>query len=230
MEPRLLATEADWLWLFKPPGLPVFPPHQDPGGACLLSWLLARHPEQGEGFEPRFAGGLAHRLDVSTSGVVLAARSPAALAQARALFSEKRLVKTYRFLTERVVPWREHHVTTPLAHHARRKGRMVVQRGQSTPHRGRWYEADTRFTQLEGPLWQAEIVTGVMHQIRAHAGSVGLAILGDRLYGGAPLPPGAPEGLRFTLHHVGLRGGGLESPRCPPPEAWEPLAAQLPPR
>lgn len=223
MEPRLLAAEEHWLWLFKPPGLPVFPPHRDPAGACLLKWLLARHPEQAQGFEPRFAGGLAHRLDVSTSGVVLAARSPDALIRCRALFADKALVKTYRFLTARRVSWTEHHVTTPLAHHKRRKGRMVVQRGQSTPHRGRWYEADTRFRQLDGPLWEAEIVTGVMHQIRAHAGSVGLAILGDRLYGGAPLPSPAPEGVDFTLHHVGLEGPSLRSPRCPPPALWSDL-------
>ena len=98
---------------------------------------------------------------------------------------------------------------------------MVQQRSAGTPHRGRWYPADTRLRHLGGELWEAVITTGVMHQIRVHAASVGLALTGDRLYGGGASPPGgAPEGVAFALHHVGLRGGGLVSPTLAPPAWW----------
>jgi 23S rRNA-/tRNA-specific pseudouridylate synthase len=210
----ILREEEHWLWLDKPPGVPVFPPHRDPRGDCVLSRLLQARPDSTvwpEGFE----GGIAHRLDVSTSGVVLAARTPEDLARARAAFSSRSLRKVYRFLSDGRVPWTEHCVTTELAHHRKRRDRMVVRRGQNTPHRGRWYAADTRFRHLGGPLWEAVIVTGVMHQIRLHAASVGITLRGDRIYG-APTWEEAPEGVDFALHHCRLEGLG----GCPFSPPW----------
>ncbi len=221
MQPRILAEDPRTCWLAKPAGLPVFPPHQDPGGPSLLAWLLAERPAWPRGFPRGFEGGLAHRLDTGTSGVVLAARSPEVLAEVRAAFAAGALRKTYRFLTRKQVPWRDHHVTTQLAHHPRRRDRMVPRRGSGTKKRGRWYDADTRLHHLGGPIWQAVITTGVMHQVRLHAASVGLALAGDRLYGGGTEPPaGAPDGVPFALHHLGLEGAGLRSPTLDPPQWW----------
>ena len=205
----ILGEDERHLWLDKPAGVPVFPPHADPAGDCLLRRLLAERPEQDQPFPEGFRGGLAHRLDVPTSGLVRACRDPEALRRARAAFADGRLLKTYRFLTDRRVSWTEHHVTTRLAHHKRDRRRMVTERGRGTPHRGRWYEADTRFRQLDGPLWEARIVTGVMHQVRAHAASVGLALRGDRLYGGKGEGP-------FRLHHCQLEGLGACPLSLPP--------------
>ena len=53
--------------------------------------------------------------------------------------------------------------------------------------------------------------TGVMHQIRVHAAFLGLALAGDRLYGGGP--------GGFRLHHVGLSGGRWSTSSVPLP-AW----------
>ncbi len=220
MTPGLLRQDSDWLWLLKPAGLPVFPPHRDPGGASLLGWLLEAHAQQGTPcFPAGFEGGLAHRLDTSTTGVVLAARSPEALGHARELFQGGRLRKHYRFATDREVPWQSHHVTTPLAHHRRRRDRMVVQRGANTPHRGKWYPADTRFARRPDG-WHATITTGVMHQVRLHAAWSGLPLLGDRLYGGAAIA-GAPEGVRFVLHHRGFEGLVDDPVLVDPPTWWD---------
>jgi len=201
VESPIVAEDERLLWLEKPSGVPVFPPHAEPGGDCLLRRLLQVRPQQDLAFPEGFAGGIAHRLDVPTSGLVVAAKTPEVLGEVRAAFAEGRLRKTYLFLSDRSVPWTEHRVTTRLAHHKRDRRRMVTERGRSTPHRGRWYDADTRLRHLRGPLWEAVIVTGVMHQIRAHAASVGLALRGDRLYGGRGEGP-------FRLHHSRLEGLG----------------------
>jgi 23S rRNA-/tRNA-specific pseudouridylate synthase len=97
---------------------------------------------------------------------------------------------------------------------------MVVQRGQSTEHRGKWYEARTEFRRLRGRIFEATMRSGIMHQIRAHAAFVGIPIAGDRLYGGAAAesarPPGGP---RFCLHHTGLQGPGeFRSEKVPTPD------------
>lgn len=204
---------------FKPAGTPCFPPHADPDGDCVLHRLRAEQPERFvHPWPERFAGGIAHRLDVSTSGALVLADDPESLARIREAFASKKLTKTYRFRAAKSVPWSENRCELAIAHDKRKKHRMVVQRGPNTPHRGRWYPADTRFRQVKGDVWEAVITTGVMHQIRAHAAFVGLPLLGDRIYGGGPTPAGAPEGLRYFLHHVGLRGAGLKTDPVPWPE------------
>jgi len=98
--------------------------------------------------------------------------------------------------------------------------RMVVQRGRSTPHRGRWYSAETRFRRVAGPLFEARMRTGVMHQIRVHAAFVGIPLLGDRIYGGGATPADAPGGVTFFLHHLGISGPeGLHTDSVPLP-SW----------
>lgn len=233
-QPLLLGRGDGWLALDKPAGLSVFPPHADPGGQSLLSWLLDQLPEQAAPCWPAgFEGGIAHRLDVATSGQVIIARSLADLAAIRRLFEQHLLHKEYRFLSWREVPWDRHEVERPIAHDRHRKARMVVQRGQTTPHRGAWYPAHTRL-QRAGPTlgrlseWTAWMSSGVTHQIRVHSAFAGLALAGDGLYGGGPPTPEAlafaeESGLAsppFHLHHIGLRGPGLEPPASPCPSWW----------
>ena len=210
--------------LLKPPGLPVFPPHADPDGDCVVARLLAAEPERSGGPWPEgFAAGVAHRLDVGTSGALAVADDLAELRALRAAFAGKLLVKRYLFLTRKRVPWAEGGCDQPIAHDRRRKRRMVVRRGASTPHRGRWLPAETRFRRMgvarEGTLWEATMSTGVMHQIRVHAAFVGLALAGDPIYGGGP-PVGG--GAPFALHHVGFVGGGFATEPVPAPD-WATL-------
>ena len=111
--------------------------------------------------------------------------------------------------------WNEHLIEHALAHDRRKRSKMVWQRGGSTPHRGRWYSASTTLSRLSDRagglgLWQATMSSGVMHQIRVHAASAGLPLLGDRLYGGSEDPRGAG---RFYLHHSGVEG--WPSPKLP---------------
>jgi 23S rRNA-/tRNA-specific pseudouridylate synthase len=199
---------------FKQPGLPVFPPHGDPEGPSVLADLLAARPERSFVAWPQgFAGGIAHRLDTATSGALLLADDLDELATLRGLFRDGVLQKVYRFVAARRVPWDENSIERPIAHDPRHKSRMVVLRGSATPHRGRWYPAQTQFVRLRGDLWQATITTGVMHQIRAHAAFVGIPLAGDRIYGGGSLESG------FLLHHVGLSGPAIATTPVPLP-AW----------
>jgi 23S rRNA pseudouridine1911/1915/1917 synthase len=215
--PDALVLDRDdrHLYLFKPAGLPVFAPHDDPAGDCLAARVAAAGLA-GEGpWPPGFEAGLAHRLDTVTSGVVVAARTPEALAALRAAFAAASLRKFYVFESAGRVDFTERIVTAPIAHHPSRKDRMVCPwpdrpTPDHTPHRGKWYPAWTCISR-RGAAWQAEIRTGVMHQVRVHAAFVGLALTGDRLYGGAP---GA-----FRLHHARIVGDGWRSPWVEPPAA-----------
>lgn len=206
--------------LSKPAGLSVLPRHDNPESDCLVRRLLDEEPWRGSLSWPNgFAAGVAHRLDVSTSGALAVADDPADLARIRAAFTGHALVKRYLFWASREVPWDRNRCERPLAHDRRHRSRMVVQRSAHTPHRGRWFPAQTSFERVEGSLWRARMSTGVTHQIRLHAAFVGLAIRGDRQYGGGPTPDDAPSGLTFYLHHEGFEGADLHTTPVPEP-SW----------
>jgi 23S rRNA pseudouridine1911/1915/1917 synthase len=202
-----------WTTWYKPAGLPVFPPHDRPGAPCVLADLLAAAPDRAAIAWPAgFEGGICHRLDTGTSGALLLAADLDALVEARRQFAEKLLSKNYLLLVSRDPPWDENRCDRPIAHDPRRRSRMVVARGPSTPHRGRWYPAETRFHRVVGRVFAAEMQTGVMHQIRVHAAFLGIPLAGDTRYGGGPGD--------FCLHHVGLSGErGLATAPVPPP-SW----------
>jgi 23S rRNA pseudouridine1911/1915/1917 synthase len=225
--PLISAEDEEFLYLQKISGLPVFDPHQGEGMSLSRALLEVRaeqvRPLDGPSWPEGFTAGIVHRLDGWTSGLVIAARSLAALERARALFSERRLVKRYFFLSDRAVNWDEHLIEHALAHDRRKRSKMIWKRGKSTPHRGRWNEASTALARLGDragglSLWQATMSSGVMHQIRIHAASAGLPLLGDRLYGGSEDPRG---GGRFYLHHSGLEGWpSSELPSLDLPAEW----------
>lgn len=187
----------------KPAGVPVFPSPARPEAPHVLGRLLASEPWRATVAWPAaFAGGIAHRLDNATSGALLVADDLDALAAVRARFQAGALTKTYWFEARHDVPWDAHDIDLPLAHDPRHKARMVVRRGLDTPHRGPWLPARTTLQRRGARLWEATMRTGVMHQIRLHAAFVGLALRGDRLYGGGPP---LDDAVAFHLHHVGVR-------------------------
>jgi 23S rRNA-/tRNA-specific pseudouridylate synthase len=211
----------------KPAGLPVLPPHADPAGDCLLRRLREERPAvDAHAWPPEFPGGIAHRLDTSTSGQIVVAKRPEDLARIREAFTARQFEKQYVFLTRKDVPWDAHEIDAHVGHDRAHKDRMVVERGRNTPHRGRWYEARTAFARL-GEVggffaWRATMSTGVTHQIRVHAAFVGIALAGDRSYGGGPRDPAWP--VSFCLHHLGLRGPDVEdAPMSPVPGFWPTL-------
>ena len=60
--------------------------------------------------------------------------------------------------------------------------------------------------------------SGVMHQIRLHAAFGGIALLGDRLYGGGEKAEYFPS--LFALHHYGIEYSGWKLQQIPLPKWW----------
>ncbi|MSQ04103.1 MAG: RNA pseudouridine synthase [Myxococcales bacterium] len=215
MNPLLLSSTCAPSCLLKPAGLPVFPRHHATGSECLLAWWRAQPEYPSDEFPPGFEGGIAHRLDTATSGLVLAANTPTDLTALRRQFSQHTLRKFYFFRSavgaggKIAAPIT---IELPIGHHPKNERKMVVADRPYRRCRGKWYDAWTRFTWLAEDtscpgthLWQAEIRTGVMHQIRVHALHAGVALCADPLYSGAlgpPVPPEPGELPGFLLHHA----------------------------
>jgi 23S rRNA pseudouridine1911/1915/1917 synthase len=142
--------------------------------------LVARFPECiAAGLDER-EGGLCHRLDTETSGVLLAARTRASWEKMREAFSGNGADKRYLALITGPLA-DEGEIELALSHHGER---VRPSAGGGADAR----EAHSRFTVLrrsgEYALVEVQILTGVMHQVRAHLAAVGAPIVGDALYGG----------------------------------------------
>lgn len=237
------------LYLWKPPGLPVFPPHEG-AGPSVLAWWQGQAEFPAFAFPAGFEGGITHRLDTATSGLLLVARTVESLAELRGLFSGATLRKFYVFRSAvgpgAVLPAGGRTqgsilVEIPIGHHPKSRRRMIVADPPHRAVRGRWYPAWTRFTPLgaaagaqhpivpeaeQAWLWQAEIRTGVMHQIRVHAQYAGLPLLGDPLYGGADREGDAAAPPEFLLHHaLMIFPDGVRTPIAPLPGGGSPPLA-----
>jgi 23S rRNA pseudouridine1911/1915/1917 synthase len=220
--PRILFEDDQVLALFKPSGMHVFPA-RDPKELTVLSWLGDQRPALAKVGDLR-SPCIVHRLDLETSGLLLAAKTDAAYLTLRQAFTERRVEKLYLALAEGSVQ-DPVDLDLPLGSRYRRSKKIEV---AVTGKQLRGVQpAQTRIRPLAlAPgftLCQVEIVTGVRHQIRAHLAHLGHPVAGDRDYGARQVLPQLGE--RFFLHCWSL---GFEHPRSGVRIGWRcPLSFDL---
>lgn len=207
----------------KPAGLVV---HPAPGhwSGTLLNALLARDARAAQ--LPR--AGIVHRLDKDTSGLLVVARSRAAMDALVARIAARQVTREYLALAHR--PWRgpaEREVDAPIGRDARNRLRMAVVDLARQPGK----PAQTRFELLgnaeHGCLLRCLLRTGRTHQIRVHLAHLGHPLLADALYGGAPVAGMARQALharRLAFEHP-ITGQALDFQAPLPADLAAALAA-----
>lgn len=148
---------------------------------------------------------LCHRLDRDTSGVLLLAKSRAALLRAQAAFRDGKAQKRYRALLCGAWSGGSRDVDSALLKNRLASGeRFVLVDDTGKPSRSRFTPV-ARYAQAT--LCEVDIFSGRMHQIRVHAADIGHPVAGDRKYGQADdKRPLRDLGLRRTfLHAFSLR-------------------------
>ncbi len=162
----------------KPPAMPSTEgPSATPSVAGLL---VERFPEM-SGLDTPRSGGLAHRLDTGTSGLLLAARDRDTHTTLRQAFRARTIGKHYlAFVRGRLAEARQ--IEQPLRRAPRSRGRMLPGRAGQR----RSWPATTRVRPLhiadDLTLVHLSMQTGVTHQLRAHLALIGHPVLGDRRY------------------------------------------------
>lgn len=194
----VLYEDAALVAVDKPAGRPSHPLRPGETGT-VANALVARYPECGSASEDSREGGLCHRLDIETSGVLLAARTREAWHAMRSAFGGRDVDKRYLALVTGPLA-DEGEIEVPLRHHPRHPDRVEP----AMPGEEGAREAHSLFRVLgrsgEYSLIEVRILTGVLHQVRAHMAGVGAPLVGDSLYGGREEP-----GLsRFFLHAQSL--------------------------
>ena len=187
--PRILATTADLIALDKPSGLIT---HGDgrTREPSVAKWLIENFPEQAAVGEPwispqgeRIAvAGLVHRLDRATSGVLIAARTPAMYAHLKGEFKAHRVEKKY--------------LTYVYGRMEGESGRIVAEIMRSSEIPRRWYAEDCGEQNKRAAITDWRLIknfpdaaflelsprTGRTHQLRVHLAHIGRPIVADHLY------------------------------------------------
>ncbi|AKU89763.1 RluA family pseudouridine synthase [Vulgatibacter incomptus] len=195
---EVVYEDASVVVVSKPSGVPTHPLRAGERGT-LANALAGRWPECASASRDPREGGVAHRLDTPTSGLVVAARDRASWESLRRQFSERTVRKEYLALASGRLSGPVM-VDTPIAG----QGRMRAVEDEGLVESGEAREAHTRVVVERAfdrwTLVRCVITTGVMHQIRVHLAHLGCPVAGDDRYGGP-----SPEGLeRLFLHSAAL--------------------------
>ena len=179
--------DDDMIVLSKPVGLVC---HPSPGhvGDTLVNALIAHcgkdHLANLQG-EDRL--GIVHRLDMDTSGLMLAAKTDDVGYALQDGIRVRSIDRRYLALVHGYIAKDTGYIDAPIARHPKERLKMAVSDSQSAR------SAVTTFTVLERfeasrtdngyCLIECKLFSGRTHQIRVHMSYIGHAVVGDMMYG-----------------------------------------------
>lgn len=205
---EIVHVDDDIIVINKSAGLVVHPAAGH-GTGTVVNGVLAKWPEVASVGQP-LRPGIVHRLDAGTTGLMVVARTQRAYDSLVEALSYHEVGREYVALSWGLFDSPTVVVDAAIGRHPRDPLKMAV------VHDGKW--ARTHLEVVESfdepadlTLVKCELETGRTHQIRVHLASVGHAVVGDSMYGGARSALKAPRPMlhaaRLTLVHPGT---GLE--------------------
>lgn len=149
-----------------------------------------------------------HRLDMSTSGLLVMARSPEVHRSLSMAFAQRQVHKRYTAVVHGRLPWPDATDATewqlidrPLMLDWERRPLHIVDTENGKPSQTRWRILPDTPADAHWPVphtrLDLEPVTGRTHQLRVHLQSIGHPMLGDPLYAQGAALEAAP---RLLLH------------------------------
>ena len=190
--------DADIVVVDKPPGVAAHPTPGWTGPTVLQGLLAAGYSLATSGAAER--QGIVHRLDATTSGLMVLAKSERAYSALKRAFRDREVDKVYHALVQGHPDPLRGTVDAPIGRHPSGDGRFAVVAGgrPSVTH------YDTLEAFRAASLAEIVLETGRTHQIRVHMAAIRHPCVGDRLYGADPVLAAHLGLTRQWLHAVRL--------------------------
>ena len=201
MKPQIIFENESILVVDKPSGLVVHPfDHSDE--YTLLDFLKEHIPEffsidnsiTLQDGRTIALGGIVHKLDRDTSGVMVIAKNQKTFDELKEQFINHKTKKTYVAIIEGLIKETSFTIDAPLGRNKKEYRQSTI---ASNP-RGEFREAitDVEVTEVRTDTTLVTLYpkTGRTHQLRAHLSSIAHPIVGDKAYGSTK------ESKRIMLH------------------------------
>lgn len=190
----ILYEDEDVILVNKPKGMVVHPAAGHLSGT-LVNGLMYHCRDQLSGINGVLRPGIVHRIDMDTTGVLIACKNDLSHQKIAAQLKEHSVTRRYyaivhgRILEDRLT------VNAPIGRSPSDRKKMSINEksGKTAVTHVTVLERFREFTYIE-----CRLETGRTHQIRVHMASIRHPLLGDRVYGPANCPFKELQGQ--TLH------------------------------
>lgn len=199
MDLDILYEDQDVILINKPKGMVVHPA----AGHCshtLVNGLMYHCKGQLSGINGVMRPGIVHRIDMDTTGVIIACKNDMAHSSIAAQLKEHSITRRYQAIVHGVISEDEGTVDAPIGRHPVERKKMSInyQNGKDAVTHYRVLNRFRQYTHVE-----CRLETGRTHQIRVHMASIRHPLLGDAVYGPAKCPI---SGLSGQTLHAGVLG------------------------
>ena len=197
----ILYEDGDVIVVNKPKGMVVHPAAGHYTGT-LVNALMYHCGDSLSGINGVMRPGIVHRIDMDTTGSVIACKNDAAHISLSEQFKEHSINRVYKAICLGVLKDDEGVIDAPIGRLPNDRKKMGIVPGgrRAVTH----YKVVQRFGDYT--LIECRLETGRTHQIRVHMASIGYPILGDEVYGKASSPLNKRYNLEGQTLHAEVLG------------------------
>ena len=199
MDLDILYEDQDVILVNKPKGMVVHPAagHYS---HTLVNGLMHHCKDQLSGINGVMSPGIVHRIDMDTTGVIIACKNDMAHNSIAAQLKEHSITRRYQAIVHGVLKDDAGTVEGPIGRHPTDRKKMSINynNGKSAVTHYKVLKRFRQYTHVE-----CRLETGRTHQIRVHMASIGHPLLGDLVYGPGKCPI---PGLQGQTLHAGVLG------------------------